>query len=307
MNWFKELIIWFFKHLFFLFPINNKKVFFSNFNGKSFGDNPKYIFNELYKLHPDWKLIWWINDKNSPSPSHVKRVRNRISAIFHLSTSKVIVTNVKNLLPFIKKKKQFYLQTWHSALTYKPVEKDAEEYLNKQYVTESQKESKLTDAVIADNSLQVSKFNRCFYYNENTKILEFGTPKNDIYHNYTENDVIEFKKAIGVNPNSKLVVYAPTFRDNGDTSIYNLDFKAIVNAFNSNDKQDWVLLIRLHPNVIFNIDIKDNNIVNVSKFPDPQQIWIASDVIISDYSGVPFDFIEMNKPVFFYFPDDQTS
>ena len=305
MGLIKSVITFVFKCLFFLFPVNSKKVFFSNFNGKGYSDNPRSIYEALKELHPDWKLIWWINNPNAKVPSDVKYVRNRISAMFALATSKVIVNNVKDLLPFVKKRKQFYLQTWHGGAGFKLVEKDAEEFLKKDYIKSSKKESRITDAVIADNAYQIEVFKRAFYYKDNIEILEYGCPRNDVFHHIDENRIKEFKKSIGVSEDSKIVIYVPTFRDDGDTSVYNLDFKRIIDAFNKDKKDNYVMLVRLHPNVPsdFKVNGEGKDVINVSRYPDAETIWISSDIMISDYSSVPFEFLEMNKIIYFYWPD----
>ena len=306
MGFIKNIIIKIFEVFFFLFPVKNKKIFFSNFNGKGYGDSPKSIYEALKELHPDWTYIWWINNKKANTPKDVVFVSNRIKAMFHMATSKVIVNNVKDRMPFIKKRTQFYLQTWHAGVYYKLVEQDAEAFLSKRYIKSSKKESRITDAVISDNLMESSDFKRNFYYNDKVEILEYGCPRNDVFFHINKEEVNNFKKEIGVPLDSKVVVYAPTFRDDGNTDVYNLDFEKILEAFRNNDKKHhYVMLIRLHPNVPSDFKVKGEgkDIINVSKVTDPQIIWLASDIMISDYSSSPFDFMEMKKVAFFYWPD----
>ena len=100
-------------------------------------------------------------------------------------------------------------------------------------------------------------------------------------------------------------MYAPTFRDNRKTDMYNLDFKQILKALNQKTGEEWIFIVRLHPNISTRDHIfsYSENIINGSRYSDPQELFLLSDFLITDYSSVMMDFGIMEKPVILYTPD----
>ena len=96
----------------------------------------------------------------------------------------------------------------------------------------------------------------------------------------------------------------PTFRDDGSTKAYNLDYDKVINSFQKFYNKKVRVLIRFHPNVdntFFKND--DERLINVTDYPDPQDLMFAADIMISDYSSAPTDFMLLNRVVFLYMPD----
>ena len=103
-----------------------------------------------------------------------------------------------------------------------------------------------------------------------------------------------------VNPKRKIVLYAPTFRKNVDKTVYYVNADAICKMLEKKFGESFTFALRLHPN---NADIADEiakemNVVNATKYPDMQELLVASAVLITDYSGCMFDFGFARKPVF---------
>ena len=132
-------------------------------------------------------------------------------------------------LNLIKKKKQIVIQTWHASYALKEIEKNAKN-LTKHYIYESKLNSKNTNYFISNSVLQTQDFLNSFW---NIKtIWEFGNPKNDIFfkdnRESLKNDI---KKKLNV-LNKKIILYMPTFRDDGSTKCYNLDLNRVLDKFN---------------------------------------------------------------------------
>lgn len=299
-QWIKEMIALAFS----LFPMQNKVVFI-NFNGRGFGCNPKYIALELLREQIDTKIVWLINNSNEPVPHQIKKVRwGSLFFYYELATAKVIVTNVKNDLPFRKRHKQFLIQTWHGSNAYKHVEKEVEHQLPVRYVIESKKNSALTDLFISDGPKTSQWYRKSFWCT--CEILESGMPRNDIFVNGTIGQKLKIRKYFKLNLNQKILLYAPTFRDDGSFDAYRLDFTKILEALKNRFSGDWRILLRLHPNVQQELSIPSdlrNYVLDASKYGDVQELLFASDVLITDYSSICNDFMLMNKPVFLYVSD----
>ncbi len=295
------------KNVFFLLPAKKRQVVINNFNGRGFGCNPKYVALQLLRTRPNYKLYWLVRKgEGSNLPPEIKAVRfGSIRSIFLLSTSAYIVNNVKNGLPYRKKRNQTYLQTWHGVCGEKKAENEVPESLSPSYLKETKKDSSLIDFIISDGPTE-TEFERLYMWlPPSTKILETGLPRNDVYFAEDANErKISLKKELGIPDGFKIVIYAPTFRDDGDTSSYQWDYEAAIEALKKQSGENWVLLIRFHPNASSTlISNCGENIINVSSYPDPQNLWLIGDPVISDYSSVINDFMIQNKPFLVYFPD----
>ena len=104
----------------------------------------------------------------------------------------------------------------------------------------------------------------------------------------------------------KIVFYAPTFRDDYSLECYNLDTKEILSCLSQKFASEWVLMIRMHPNLssyksLFDFD--GEKIIDVNQYDDMQELLLVSDILITDYSTSMFDFSIMNKPVFLFATD----
>ncbi len=293
----------FFKIVFRILPLKNNKVIFNNFNGRGYGCNPKYIAEELISRSSGYDFVWIADSCEKSLPSCFRTVSyGGIKQLYETATAKVIITNVKNDLFFIKRKNQFMIQTWHGSYSSKKVEGQALDKLPKEYLKESRKNSKQCDIFIS-NSKALSKYYRDAFWCE-CEIFECGFPRNDIFFKDITPIKKQVKKKLSLSDDTKLVLYAPTFRDDGSTDCYSLDVMRVIGAL-SKGGEDWRLIIRLHPNVAESADIfaYTDKIINGSVYPDMQELLIASDILITDYSSTVFDFAVMRKPSYIFAPD----
>ena len=284
-------------------PINKKRVLVSSYYGLGYGDNLKYVVEELLKNN-DLEIIWLVKNEeiSKTLPSKVKGVDiNSFKSVYYLATSKVWIDNCRK--PFIlkKRKSQYYVQTWHG-FALKKIEKDAENSLSKWYVKNAKKDSKCIDLIISDSKFMDNIYKNSFWYSGETQIL--GSPRNDI--------IIEPKKVkekvynyFNLDNSVKTVLYAPTFRADGSLKAYNLDYDKLLKACKERYGEEFVALVRLHPNVINkSSDLTfTSKVINASTYPDMQELLSTVDIVISDYSSLMFDFALSFKPCFQFATD----
>lgn len=289
---------------FLLLKIDKKKIVLCNYYGAGYGDNPKYIAEELLK-QGKYKLVWLIDIdkcKNIDSfPTEIKLVPYySFSALFELATSKFWIDNCRKFIAPPKKKKQIYIQTWHGSFNYKKVEKDALE-LDRLYKKKAINDSRMIDYMISDCSEKTSVYRRSFWYDG--AILEIGSPRCDVFNKSNEIPVI--KEKLGLEKSSYVILYAPTFRDDKNLDVYNLNYESLISAFKMKYNKNISFLIRLHPNLfkLFDKLSVPEYVKNVSIYPDMQELLLITDTLITDYSGSPFDFILTKKPIYLYVPD----
>lgn len=283
-------------------PASRQKIVFNNFHGKGYGDSPKYIAEEIIRQGLPYDLVWLVNDMNMSFPPGIRKVSLQSArSSYELSTARVIVSNVKVALPYCKKKSQYYIQTWHGSMAFKAIEKDAIDKLQPQYVKESIEDSKHIDLFLSSNSVQTQEIQSAFWYDG--EIFESGSPRNDML--FKGDDVKNrIKQGLGLRPDTKVVLYAPTFRDDFRMDVYNLNLLEMCSRLGNRLGGNWIALARLHPNVMGACPIVcSDRVLNVSSYPDMQELLLIADVLVTDYSTIIYDEVIMDKLVLLYAPD----
>lgn len=295
-------------YLFRVFPLQNKIVF-SCFHGMNCDGNPRYISNFLLEKREDIKQVW-INRKDNKFEldSNIKIVKwGSIKMIYEMATAKVWIDSHNKPTWIKKRKKQFYIETWHGGLGMKKIEADTE----KKYPLKIEKtikyNSKMADLFVSNSTHLTNIYKRAFWYDG--PILEVGFPKNDIFYAPKEKlDEIRTKvlKKLNISLNKKVVLYAPTFRDEKNLDVYDIDFKRLKRDLDKKFNDDFIILFRLHPeirNLSKEFKKINSEIVDASYYDDMQELIIATDIFITDYSSGIFDFASLRRPGFLYAKD----
>lgn len=282
-------------------PVKRNKIVLNNFHGFGYGDSPKYIAEEIIRQNLPYDLVWLVGDMNMAFPPQIRKVKlQSVRASYELSTAKIIISNVKVALPYHKKRSQFYIQTWHGSMAFKAIEADAQDKLKPYYLKETKTDSKLINLFLSSNSIQTQEIQTCFWYDG--EIFECGSPRNDMLYKpqyYQE----KIKAQLGIT-GKKLVLYAPTFRDDHRNDVYNLDMDRLKTYLDEHFGNDWHILVRLHPNVMNkNLFGNKSYITDVTLYPDMQELLLISDVLITDYSTIIYDMAIMRKVILLYAPD----
>ncbi len=287
-------------------PLQQNKVYLTNFNGRGFADNQKYIALELLQRDKDYKLVWLLqNPRQQKLPEGIIPVKTgTFREIYHMATSKFWINNVRFNQYFKKRPGQYYIQTWHAGLGFKRIEKDVESTLSKEYIAMAKKDSAAIDLIVSNGSFMTNHFKRIFWYDG--EFLEKGHPRNDIFYTAGEAEKREIYKKLGLPSNMKTVLYAPTFRADYGLSAYNMDYERVLDVLAKKFGGQWRMLVRLHPNLFDKFDalnLKSEHILNVSAYSDMQELLFASDVMITDFTSAMFEFAIMDKPCFLYASD----
>ncbi|MDE6313201.1 MAG: CDP-glycerol glycerophosphotransferase family protein [Lachnospiraceae bacterium] len=287
-------------------PIQDNKVYLTNFNGRGFADNQKYIALELMRRQKDYKLIWLLqNPREQKLPKGIQGVKTgSFAEIYHMATAKYWINNVRFHQYFKKRKGQYYIQTWHAGLGFKRIEKDVEDTLSPEYIRMAKIDSAAIDLIVSNGKFMTNHFKRIFWYEG--EFLEKGHPRNDIFYTAGEGEKQEIYQRLGIDEDKKTVLYAPTFRADYGLSAYDMDYQRVLSVLKEKFGGDWVLLVRLHPNLFDKFDelhLQGENIINASAYSDMQELLFAADVMITDFTSAMFEFAIMDKPCFLYASD----
>lgn len=302
------------------YKVDDKTVFFETFNGRNYACSPKAIYEKMLEMKEfkDYKFIWAFIDLEQHEVKKDRRLllvkQNSKDYFRALSSAKYWIVNSILEESIKKKKSQVYVQCWHGT-PLKRLRYDIEvEGSVMNTISEIRKRNDI-DAVRFDYFISPSKFcTKVFTSAFNLKklgkesiLIEKGYPRNDSLFHYTEKEILNLKKKFGIKQDKKVILYAPTFRDNQHTSgvgyTYELgiDFDRLQKKFG----KDYILLFRTHYFVAKQLDLSQYNgfIIDVSLVDDVNELYMVSDVIMTDYSSVFFDFANLKRPMLFYMYD----
>jgi CDP-glycerol glycerophosphotransferase len=297
----------FFKQLFVLCSVCEDKIVFVN---EGYGCNPRAIAENILNRKLKFKLVWLSDYPINDIPSEITFcTKSSIRGSYHFSTAKVIIFNSKgDRLYFNKKRGQIVIQTHHGTFPLKYVEAECESKLPKEYVKNSKIDSGITDIMLSDSRWTDNFSKTAFWYNG--EVYNSGFPRNDIYFDWKPEDKEKIRVELNIPAGKKVVTYAPTFRDNGDFSCYSLDANKLLKALREKTGEEWILLVRAHPNIYFlsgktlEFDYSEN-VLDVTSYPDAQRLFLITDLLITDYSSIMIYFILMHKPVLLFATDEE--
>lgn len=288
--------------------INEKKIVFVSYYGAGYGDNPKAIADYIIENNLNFELVWLLDTNKNDGldmPKEVKKVKyGSIRSLYELSTAKVWVDNCRKQYFPKKKKGQIYIQTWHGSLALKKIEADAPT-LSNVYINMAKNDSKVIDIIVSGCKFKSNVYRNSFWYSG--EILNVGTPRADVFFNdetvcKNREKVYDYYK---LNKETKTILYAPTFRQTQNLDVYLLNYKKIKEVLVNKFGGKWQILVRLHPNISHLAkELKlTNDVINATLYKDMQELLCSSDIVITDYSGLMFDFYILNRPLFLFCSD----
>lgn len=287
-----------------LLPVKRNRVLFVSFRGKQYSCNPRAISECLTeKSQGRLEIAWAFHDAEAFRFLEGKGVRvlsdSSFEFIKYALTSRVIVTNTYYKPHLPRRKKQFFLRTWHGGGAYKRVGKAQNlPFLDRLFVRMQQEGADLY--LSSSKAFTDMTIREAFGYKG--EILECGMPRND---RLVRGESAEAKKRVydflKLAPDVNIALYAPTYRDNqGAYSLYP-DFTRAVQALETRFGGRWKIIYRGHHVYYQNRACED--IPDASGYMDMQDLLLASKALITDYSSSIWDMSLMFRPVFLYCPD----
>lgn len=280
-------------------PVRSNWVLFESHMGKQYSDSPKYIYEELISSGDKYKYIWSLQD-----PDHieipgnpVKVKRNSLKHFYYMNRAKYWVDNQGMAHLGNKKENQVYVQTWHGT-PLKRMGYDLKRLPSTNELARLSFHSASWDYLITPNNYTTKILKRAFRYSGD--ILETGYPRNDILIKKPA-DVIEMTKSFyNIPEGKKVILFAPTFRE-WDPNSFQKVADDVLKLSRKLD-EDSVILLRLHyllSNRISQLELP-NNVINASNYQDIQELYLISDLLITDYSSVMFDYALLKRPIVLY-------
>jgi CDP-glycerol glycerophosphotransferase len=290
-------------------PYENTTIIFESFGGRQVSDSPYAIYKVFKTLYPGINMIWSIDRSQKKfckenQIAYVVRRTNKWVRI--LEKSQFWISNAR--FPTWVKKPSYvtYIQTWHGT----PLKKLGLDIENVsmpgtttvKYHKNFVREANRWDALVSPNDYSTQIFRSAFGFNN--QILKIGYPRNDELINTQPEDIDAIKEQLGIPLDKKVVMYAPTYRDNqfAEKGKYTFELPFDLDDFRKSFGDDTVLILRMHYLISNALDISDYSdfVYDYSNYPNISDLYLVSDLLITDYSSVFFDYAYLKRPILFY-------
>jgi CDP-glycerol glycerophosphotransferase len=281
-------------------------VFFCVDLGSNAGDSARAIHDELRRRDSALRLYWGVVDHSVSVPDGgIPVIKLSPEWYEKLNTSRYIVNNYGGVWGLSKHPQQRYLQTWHGTpLKYIGASEARQRNASSSRFDNIAHESAEWDGFVSPSPYFTSLLPTDFFYHGS--ILETGYPRNDRLANSTDAERDVLRDRLGLRRSAKVLLYAPTYREGQRSgwkaALYDgLNVSRLLNLLG----RDWYVLLRGHS---FNAradrtDRSAGRLVDVTQYPDINDLYLASDALLTDYSSVMFDYAVTGRPMLFFTPD----
>ncbi|MCI3871847.1 CDP-glycerol glycerophosphotransferase family protein [Lactococcus petauri] len=294
---------------------DSKIILFSSFKGKSYSGNPRYLFEYIKNSgeFSDYQLVWAFKDVKSIAGAKTVKF-NSFQYFYYLSKAKYWIFNSKMAPYYYKKSDQVYLQTWHGVplkrLGHDIIDNGSTYYRSKQsykqMVKSYDKDSRHWDYLIASSPFSAHVFETAFAFPQQ-KMLNVGYPRVDCLVQPDPARISELKKKYHLPINKKIILYAPTWRDNSyNNAGYTFELKVNFYSWKRVLGEEYIVLFKPHYLICSTYHIPQD-LSDFVFLMDPNQdisdAYLVSDALITDYSSVFFDYAQLERPIYFYMYD----
>jgi CDP-glycerol glycerophosphotransferase (TagB/SpsB family) len=271
-------------------------MYFESFYGRQCGCNPLALREEMVARHPNVPRVWAVRDLSVAVPEGDEAVVDASTAWWRArAESRWLVVNDWLRARFTPREGQTTLQTWHGTM-YKKVGLDRGEQLDAEEREFMLGERKKWDLLLSQNPHSSRVFRES--YLSNPPIYEEGYPRNDLLVNGSGEPI---RNVLGIRADQKVVLYAPTWRDDRTELVDYLD----VSKLAADLGDGYVVLLRAHSRVIRvgSAAKVGAGVIDVSTYPNTTDLLLIADIMITDYSSIMFDFAVTGRPMVFFTPD----
>ena len=294
-----------------LFPIQKNMIIFESNIGRNYTGNPRAIYEEMIRqgLDKKYRCYFVLEDTTIDIPGSAKKLkRTRLFYFLIFAIAGIWVCDSRLPRYIIKRKGCTYVQTWHGTPLKKlALDMDAVFMAGESGIDNYKKHfydnAQTWDYLISQNAFSTNIFRRAFAFDKD--VLEIGYPRNDIlFARNSMEDVIQLKKELKLPLDKRIILYAPTWRDN---EFYGqgrykfnpqLDFSLLQQELGG----DTVMIVKYHYLIMDQVDWTqyEGFVYSYDMSYDISMLYLVSDLLITDYSSVMFDYSILRRPMFFY-------
>ncbi|MFF2508453.1 CDP-glycerol glycerophosphotransferase family protein [Streptomyces sp. NPDC058067] len=279
-------------------------VLYSSFDGRQYSDSPRAVHEELVARGAPLEHLWVVRDQQVRVPATCRPVALWSTEWYEaLARSRYVVTNTQLPDWFERAEDQYVVQTWHGT----PLKRIGRDLADSpsgdpRYIASLPDRAAQWNLLVSPNRFSTPVLRGAFGYQG--EVLESGYPRNDLLHAADRAKVAAaVRERLGIPEDRKVVLYAPTWRENQPRKggRYGLDLRLDLTAAERALGDDHVLLVRRHYLVGGTVPGTTSGFVrDVTRHPDVGELLLISDVLVTDYSSLMFDFAQTGRPMLFH-------
>ncbi|RII19849.1 CDP-glycerol:poly(glycerophosphate) glycerophosphotransferase [Streptomyces sp. YIM 130001] len=276
-------------------------VLYSSFDGRQYSDSPRAVHEELVRRGAQTEHLWVVRDQQAEVPLSARPVVLWSAEWYEaLATCRTVVTNSNLPTWFERAEGQTVVQTWHGT-PLKRIGRDVSGVAaDPGYIAGLPARAAQWSVLVSPNRVSTSVLRRAFGYEG--EVMECGYPRNDMLHAPDRQKIAAaVRERLGIAEDKQVILYAPTWRENQpkDGGRYGFDLQLDLAAAERALGDDHVLLVRRH--YLVGGTLPDTAFVrDVSRYPDVAELLQVSDVLVTDYSSLMFDFAQTGRPMLFH-------
>ncbi|MER5176822.1 CDP-glycerol glycerophosphotransferase family protein [Streptomyces sp. NPDC002896] len=280
----------------------NDAVFSAYWGRRGYGCNPAAIEEKARELVPGLRTAWIADPAHHHTvPTAARRLTPGTAAYWTaLARSKYLVNNVNFDRRLVKRRGQVFLQTQHGT----PLKHMGLDLLDRPAAVGDTDVRRMLancdkwDYVLSANRHSTLVWERVHPAAYTT--LEYGYPRNDVYQRATGRDVARLRETLGIPRDSVAVLYAPTHRDYRRIQHARIDLDRMLHALGPS----FTVLARAHHLHGTPLAAEGSSrLIDVSDHPSVESLCLASDVLVTDYSSLMFDYANLDRPIVVYADD----
>ncbi len=272
-------------------------VFFESFYSQTAACNPRAIDHELARVRPDVTRYWSVVDRSIAVPEGAVAIVEGSAEWWRVrADARVLVVNDWLRKRWMPRPHQTVLQTWHGTML-KRLALDRERTGLRTRIA-VRRESRRWNVLLAQNEYAAAIFRSAYAFGG--PIWVEGYPRTDVLRH---GDRDEVRRRLGLRPDQRAVLYAPTWRDDAREFVDYLDLPSLPAAL-AELPGEHVVLVRGHSRTLrFGRDVDAAGLIDVTTYPDIADLLLAADVVVTDYSSLMFDLSSTDTPLLLFVPD----
>ncbi len=301
------------------FMTQDKMVFFESFHGKRCGDSPKAIYDQMVNndAFRDYTFVWAFthpeeHDDLLEQPQTIVVKTGSREYFRYYAAARFWVNNVSVPDYLVPGRHQIYLETWHGTpfkrlgcdIVTDSDPRQSKERMHKRYRQKGKKVTRFLSPSPYYTEKMISAFG--LPKRKKDRFLNLGYPRNDALFHSSAKEQEAFRRELGIPDGQHVVLYTPTWRDTAYEAERGFQYTGQVDLRKLSQllPQDTVLLFRAHHQVGVTDCVPDvKNIIDVTSIDDLNQLYLISDVLVTDYSSTMFDFSNLKRPMVFHMYD----
>lgn len=277
-------------------PINPRQIVFESMWGSKYSCNPQHLYEYIDENYPEYECIWSLTDERTPIKGRGIRVRRGSQEYYHyLATAKYFVNNVNFETGYVKREGQIEIQTMHGT-PLKTLGLDVkEDFPTEQSQAQYIEKNKRWDYLLVQGDFMANKAYSCYRFEK--EILRLGYPRTDVLFDNSPEKIRELKLQLGLPLDKKIIIYVPTWRVKNK-----FDMMLDLNRLKQKLGDEYIFLVRIHhlSSSGYTVPADGEFIFDFTNYKTVEDLYLISDILITDYSSVMFDFALLDRPMLFF-------